>query len=102
MEDEYLLHERRLTDLSEQVMAMNVRMTDYLQVISDRSEFYRTCQKLWSDKTIKVTLRTRDMVWKSSTPFICIGNVHNKHKQRLQIRIRHKYMPATQRQSTVQ
>ncbi|XP_045036688.1 myosin-7B-like [Daphnia magna] len=45
MEDEYLLHERRLTDLSEQVMAMNVRMTDYLQVISDRSEFYRTCQK---------------------------------------------------------
>lgn len=45
MEDEYLLHERRLTDLSDQVMAMNVRMTDYLQVISDRSEFYRTCQK---------------------------------------------------------
>jgi hypothetical protein len=45
MEDEYLLHERRLTDLSDQVMAMNVRMTDYLQVIGDRSEFYRTCQK---------------------------------------------------------
>ena len=45
MEDEYVLHERRLTDLSDQVMALNVRMTDYLQVISDRSEFYRTCQK---------------------------------------------------------
>ena len=43
--EEYLLHERQLTDLSDQVMALNVRMTDYLQVISDRSEFYRTCQK---------------------------------------------------------
>jgi hypothetical protein len=45
MDDEYANHERRLMDLSDEVMALNVRMNDYLQVISDRSEFYRTCQK---------------------------------------------------------
>lgn len=45
MEEEYAAHESRLTDLSEQVMALNMRMTDYLQIIGDRSEFYRTCQK---------------------------------------------------------
>lgn len=38
-------HERRLTDLSDTVMALNARMNDYLQVISERSDFYRTCQK---------------------------------------------------------
>ena len=45
MEEEYVVHEGRLTDLSDQVMALNTRMTDYLQIIGDRSEFYRTCQK---------------------------------------------------------
>ena len=44
-EEEYVVHERRLTDLSDQVMALTSRMTDYLQIIGDRSEFYRTCQK---------------------------------------------------------
>ena len=38
-------HERRLNDLSGTVMALNVRMNDYLRVISERSDFYRTCQK---------------------------------------------------------
>lgn len=45
MEKEYMEHERRLTDLSDTVMALNARMNDYLQVISERSDFYRTCQK---------------------------------------------------------
>jgi len=45
MEEEYVAHETRLTDLSDQVMALNMRMTEYLQFIGDRSEFYRTCQK---------------------------------------------------------
>lgn len=45
MEEEYVVHERRLKDLSDQVMVLNDRMTGYLQFISDRSEFYRTCQK---------------------------------------------------------
>jgi len=45
MEKEYMDHERRLNDLSGTVMALNVRMNDYLRVISERSDFYRTCQK---------------------------------------------------------
>merc|ERR1712071_409559 len=45
MENEYVVHESRLTDLSATVMALNLRMNGYLQVISDRSDFYRTCQK---------------------------------------------------------
>ncbi len=45
MEEEYERNEVVLKDLSMEVMQLNTRMNDYLQVISDRSDFYRTCQK---------------------------------------------------------
>lgn len=45
MSEEYAIHDVRLTDLSDEIMTLTMRMNDYLQVISDRSELYRTCQK---------------------------------------------------------
>jgi len=38
------VHELRLSKLSETIVALNLRMDDYLQVIGQRSNFYRTCQ----------------------------------------------------------
>jgi len=44
MEKEFMQNERRLDDLSDIIMQLDARMTNYLQVISERSDFYRTCQ----------------------------------------------------------
>ncbi|XP_037091485.1 laminin subunit beta-1-like isoform X2 [Pollicipes pollicipes] len=44
MNSEFTRHEIRLTDLSDEVMALNARMEAYLRTITERAEYYRTCQ----------------------------------------------------------
>ena len=41
---QFLLYETRLEDLSDEVMALNQRMEQYLNTITKRAENYRTCQ----------------------------------------------------------
>ncbi|KAK2718943.1 laminin subunit beta-1-like [Artemia franciscana] len=45
MEEEYNKYESRLKNQSDELSYLNNRMTDYLTFISEKSEFYRSCQK---------------------------------------------------------
>ena len=44
MNSEFTLYETRLRDLSDEVMALNQQMEQYLNTITTRAEYYRTCQ----------------------------------------------------------
>ncbi|XP_043223097.1 laminin subunit beta-1-like [Amphibalanus amphitrite] len=44
MNSEFMVYETRLRDLSDEVMALNQEMEQYLNTITTRAEYYRTCQ----------------------------------------------------------
>ena len=41
---QFVVYETHLRDLSDEVMTLNQRMEEYLNSITTRAEFYRTCQ----------------------------------------------------------
>ena len=73
------------------------------QCVHPKTSLNYYCLKLWSDETIKATLQTpRDSPGNDKHLASVLEIYTSRINKNLYIRIRHRYIPATNRQRTVQ